>query len=185
MTFTAGTAPGLTWQFGSFLTGIIQGGGANTANVRIGNKIYVKGIYIRVTTAAVFPVVSLHDGYVCRCVVYHNKDANAAAPVAAEIFNPSTIQGLRNSAYLPKYSLLKDHHTFTSPAGTNGTTIVAYTPDVIQTYYIPIRKVISYVGTAGSAADLLKDDYGFGCVSNQPSGACDMTVYYKVVFNDN
>lgn len=183
--FSAATAPMLTWQWKSFLTPIVQGGGANTADVRIGNKIFVKGITIRVVTEAVFPVVSLHDGFVCRCVVYHNKTANQAVPQTLEIFNTDAYSSLRKSSFMPKYKLLRDHFTFTSPAGTNGATIVAYTPDVIHDYYIPVNKIISYVSTVGSAADLLKDDIGFGCASNQPSSACAMKVYYKVSFMDN
>lgn len=183
---TLANTPTSTWAFSSFLTGIQQGTALGTiplANNRIGNKIFVKYIELMVGFT---PTVTAGQtsGGVCRCVVYHNNAAAGLSIAGADVFSPNTYAGLRYTPGTSRISLKRDRTHVFVPVATNAANVSAAAPIVLYKMRIRINKEIAYVSNNGTASDLIKDDYGFGCCANNGT-TCTMSVNYKVVFTDS
>lgn len=175
-----GANPDGTWDFFSGLTGITQG---TTASTRIGNRITVTSI--RFTVMITLNAVSSPAGALCRCILYHNKEAVGAVPAVYGIFDQDNILANRNVAQLPRYSILRDYtHQLTPTAYDAANSNFAYGPPIKFVWTIYPRKVINFDGNSGTITDLFKDDYGFACAMAGPGGVCAMTVDAKVMFTD-
>lgn len=163
--------------FSSVLSTIGVGTGASA---RVGNKVFVKGLQFRVLVSGV-STVAHPNGATVRFGVYHNKEANGSLPTAANVFaDPAKIQSCRNTPFAPKFRILDDNmHTIIQ----HGTATPTSGPPVVLDIYVPVNKVVDYVGSTGTIADLLKDDYGVFYATNV-ANAVTLDVSAKVRFSD-
>lgn len=174
-----------TWTLASFFPLIQQG---TTANNRIGNKIFVKGVWITMLcqggTTMLNGTASGTAGVNTRFIVYHNKEALGTQIAATTIFDQDSISSLRNNTKSSQVSLKKDFTRTVVVTGVKSTgESVATGPSIQEIFYIPINKRIDYSGNTGTIADILKDDYGYGmCCSAANLNSCAVT--FKVLYTD-
>lgn len=173
------TAGATTWNFSSPLGGIVAGTGATN---RIGNKIFLHSITFMIT---IYPVAAagMADGCMCRVVFYHNVECNGAIPTGTTMFNTDTVNSNRAVPYLPKIKILDDVVHQMVATATNGATVVAAGPIKIFKKVVYPKRVIDYVGNAGTIADILKHDYGYGFASEM-AGGCNVDCNCQVIFSD-
>lgn len=175
---TANTWDGM-WQ--SALAGISQGTGATN---RIGNKIYVHSIRFNVFMKPAAPAAGGVPNPMCRCVIYHNKEAVGNLPASTpSVFAANLIESPRYVPLLNRYAILRDytHSMFTGAVDGSGYYVVG--PRMIFSWVVQPRKKIDYQSNAGTISDLYKDDYGVGCFMTN-ANTCTMDIRVQVIFSD-
>lgn len=192
----------------SLLNGILQGTSAD-ASSRVGNRIYVRGIYLSIYVLGTLPVAA-NAGGVCQFIVSHNKTGAQGMLTLAEIFQTTNQPNAnRNSVYLNKHRLLLNRQHVFVPTSMNGTDIMSG-PLCPANIYIPVRKNFQYDASSdpggttkypagaspavGAGAEnipnvhlqtgnMAKDDIQFAAWCGV-DGCCAMYLSWKVVFTD-
>lgn len=170
-----------TWALDSFLGQIINGTGPSN---RTGNKIMLKSFEVFIQ---ILPQVAagMSNGTACRFIMWHNKETNGALLTAGTLFPvTNSITAVRNSASLPKVSVLRDEYHTMVVTGTDSTGAVKTVgPIKVIHWKVFPNKVIDYTGTGGGVADLLKHDYGIGYIATSAT-CCNIQYTLKMVFTD-
>lgn len=169
-----------SWKNVSACIGLGEGTSAIT---RIGQKVRLKRIeYI----VAIQPVLAGTEkvGSRCRVILYHNKQANGAPMAPTSLFDSNDILSLRNITQMRRCSVLKEHvHHMSVIASDGAGTNSSAGPPIQFKWTIYPKTVLQYTSNAGAEADILKDDYGIGWISDD-AGCCTISVRSKLVFTD-
>lgn len=197
----------------SLMNNILQGT-TSDASTRVGNRIFVKGIWMSVK---IIPNTAEQDGMripsFCRILVLKNKEGVAGL---ANIFEVLTANGqsstsaswtsaYRNSLFYKKYQVLSDRVHQMSPGATSGTNTLSG-PGGVATWYIPINRQFNYRASSAVAGNfefpagsgtvitsntvhdvnnILGEDYQVLLTTdNDDAGCCQVTLSWKVLFND-
>lgn len=174
-----------SWNVQSLICGtgagqrLIQG---SDFNERIGDKIRLHAIHfnVRIQPVAVMPE---GNGNFCRFIVYHNKQANGAEPLATEIFTDDLVLALRNQIYRDRISVLKDFTHQMVVTGTNAGANLTSGPEFFGTFSIYPKQILSFNSSVGDIANLIKHDYGVAYAADT-AACCVITVRAQVVFTD-
>jgi len=146
----------------SLFNGILIGTAAN-ANSRVGNKIYVSGVYLTITIQP-DPSKMSADGCTCRFMLVRNKEAGQYPKTGTGGAGPSPPYGIsmtdplevalfgfginaaRNSTYFHKYDILLDRmHVMTPFTQTTSSSLFGGGPTFRNCFYIPVKRQIEYV----------------------------------------
>lgn len=158
--------------------GLAQG---TSANQRLGNKIFVSRIEFSVQLYKNSGTEA--NGDTCRCIMYHNKEAKGAVIDKNTLFAEDKVYSLRAYPNNPMASVVKDAvHTFVPTASTGTAGNYAMGPQVVFRWNIYPRKRIDFNGTYNDVRDLIKDDYGIGCIAT--GNNCLMSWRSRVYFSD-
>lgn len=180
--------PTTTWAFNSALSGIAQG---ITDTTRIGTKIFVHSIRFSFDIIGTDVTVNNVVGDICRCVIYHNREAAGATPAGSGgMFNENALTAARFIPMKSRYSIMREMiHSFSPVAAPNdpaasGTALTKWVLQPIGAYAFTVypKKQIEWNGTAGAITELFKDDYGIACIAKY--GQCSMTVKVQVIYTD-
>ena len=169
----------VTWTFESFLDGIIQG---STASTRIGNKILIHGIQVKVIMAPLTTMPAI--GSICRLVIYHNKETVSAVPVSANVFTSNTVTALRNITLLPRLAIKRDMTQAMMVTSQNGAGAnLTVGPANVMSMSIYPKKIVDFQSNAGTVTDLFKNDFGIGYICSA-AASCTITFEVNVIFSD-
>lgn len=148
----------------SLLNGLVQGTVAN-ANTRIGNKVYIKGIWINVglypDSRQMETIGGTNDdpthrslNPACRFVIYKHKQAEKGMPAHTDIFTGfPMVTASRNSVYYKDFDIVFDKlHQMVPTAAINETNI-AVGPAWQSRFFLPIKQNISFKSTIWPGPD--------------------------------
>jgi len=174
-----------TWTVKSLLGSTGAGnriGQGTDYNQRVGDKIRLSRIHVslRIQPQSVMPDA---NGNFCRVIVYHNKQANGAAPTATQIFNTDDVLSLRNHLLRERITILKDFVHQMVVTGTNAGANLTAGPEYFGTFTIYPKQIISYNGSTGEITEILKHDYGMAFATDT-AACCVVNVQAQVVFTD-
>lgn len=151
----------------SLTNGILQGG-AGDASSRVGNRIFIKGIWFAMK---IMPVNATSGGpgnaemnlpSLCRIMVVRNTEGAAGLPNINEIltFNgagngvASPCTSFRNSQYFKKYQILSDRlHSMMPSAYSPNQDFALSGPLGAITFYVPIGKQFNFRGSTAVAGN--------------------------------
>lgn len=196
----------------SLTNGILQGT-TSDASTRVGNRIFIKGIWVSlkiIPSQASLGMVDAKRPQFCRVMIVKNTEGAAGLVNIFELFTAngssatqaSWCSAFRNSLFYKKYQVLADRVHQMSPGASVGSEVMNG-PGGIATFYIPIQKQFNFrasTPTGGmfqyNSADVfaaswhevnnvLGDDYQcLMTADNNDSSCCSITMSWKVLFND-
>lgn len=186
LNYKSTTAAASTWTFTSvfdYPTVKFQQG--TNVNQRIGDRIKVTKIEFLVF---IDPVVGaggapMATGTRCKCIVYHNKQANGALPTGAMMYDTDQLNALRLVAKQPAVSVLKEYTHHMSVLSQNAGVSFSAGPPTSFKWVIYPKKTIQFTANSGTITDILRDDYGFGFVTDD-GACCNVTCTMKFHFTD-
>jgi len=104
------TAASLAFSTPQLLNGVATG---SSATDRIGRKIIMKSVYLRATVRAGTGSAGASP---IRCIIFYDKQANAAAPAATDLLLANEFNSMNNLSNRDRFVVLSDE--MTEPVGT-------------------------------------------------------------------
>lgn len=161
----------------SLLNGVVPGTGASQ---RIGRKIQMKSyelkLYANVDTATTITSV--------RFMLVLDRQANAAAPVFADVYDQATTTTLRNISNKARFKVLYDSGLVSltgNTAAPNDNSLVTFT------HYRKCNIPVQYnAGTAGTIADIQTNSLYLMAIGSTVSGTADANLsgWIRVRYSD-
>lgn len=96
----------VTWSTPLLLNGLSTG---STATTRVGRKINLKSVYCRWTAA--LGAFTANSNGIFRIVIFYDKQANAAAPAATDIFEVNEMRSPNNLSNRDRFVVIADMTT--------------------------------------------------------------------------
>lgn len=175
-----------TWTFGTCL-GVTANKFQQGTNVnqRIGDSIMLQKVEFFIF---IDPIVGaggapMATGTRCRVVLYHNKLAQGLLPTGANVFDSDQLNALRKVAKQPAVSILKDYTHHMTVLSQDGGVSFSAGPATTFRWTVYPKKKIFFTANTGDITDILRDDYGYGFVSDD-ANCCKVTITMKAHFTD-
>lgn len=154
---TAYSCP-LTSTFGNviLLNALVQG---VNSNERIGRKIVMKSVFIRLNSIA-----NSNNASQVRYMIFYDRQTNGATPASSSVVGQNNFCGLQNLGNSERFVVVCDEVTDSRQSNS---------VNISSKRYIKINLETVYAGTAGTVADILTGGLFFVAANNsdQTTGA--------------
>lgn len=171
------TTDASTGQIAGTLNGIAQG---TTDVTRIGNKITVTSIHLRLLVAVDDWLGAYFNGVNCRIIVYVDRQCNGLAAAVTDILKTASILSWRNLDQADRFQILKDKIYTGTPGASNDAHSGACAK--IYKWNKLIRVPIHFSGTTGATTEIRSNNIGILCISDTAAANC--TIFSRIRYLD-
>lgn len=155
-------------------------------NQRIGRQVWLDYMEWMIDMNMVAGTATL-VGDVCRCVIFKDRQNNsdAAVPSWANLYSSVTPYSLRDPNSKKRFKVISDQIFTFATLGISGANTSFASPSQTMRGSHPLKQKLTYVGTAGTPADLINDCWEMVAVSrSSAANTCSMSGVIRFWFRD-